>query len=64
LSLSSPGRWTTLAVSQPDAAKASFSASVTSPARMLVQSFQPTMKREKSSRIVERENQPQPGTLR
>lgn len=37
------GRWTTLAVSQPDAAKASSSVSVTSPARMVVQSFKATM---------------------
>jgi hypothetical protein len=40
------GRWTTLAVSQPEAARASSSVSVTSLARMLVQSFQATMKRE------------------
>ena len=41
-------------LSQPDAARARSSVSVTSSARMVVQSFQATMYREWSSRIVER----------
>jgi hypothetical protein len=48
------GLWTTSTLSQPDAARARSSVSVTSSARMVVQSFQAMMYREWSSRIVER----------
>ena len=54
LSVGSRGRWTTVTWSSPDAASARSSVSVTSPARIVAQSFQATTKREKSSSTVER----------
>jgi hypothetical protein len=60
LSVKSLGRCTTVTWSSPQAASARSSVSVTSLARMLAQSFQATMNREKSSSTVERYTTPSP----
>ena len=54
VSLRSRGLCKTLALAQPEAARAMSSVSVTSSARMVPQSFQPMMYREESSKIVDR----------
>ncbi len=59
LSPGSRGLWVTFARSQPDAFRAGFSVSVTSPALMVVHGFQATTVREKPFRTVDRQNRPQ-----
>ena len=54
LSDSNLGRWRTLALSSPEASSAIASVAVTSSAFIVVHSFQAMMKREKSSRTVDR----------
>ncbi|MNL67660.1 hypothetical protein D3C87_1922680 [compost metagenome] len=54
LSLKSLGRCATVIWLSPDAARARSSVAVTSSVRIVAQSFQATMKREKSSSTVER----------